>query len=153
MTSKVVTLLPIAFNNQFGKTEPQCCGLTNNDVTPHGRNAISPQLRYLDQEKKQGHNTMISEPETYYIAKPTPHVPNSPLPVLVYRSALPTNPTAESVRGAIEQNNWLQGGVFKHYPRHQFHSVTHECYAVFKGGSRLLLGRSVNYTSDAMCLS
>lgn len=34
-----------------------------------------------------------------------------------------------------------EGRVFKHYPAHHFHSVTHECYAVFKGHSRLLLGR------------
>jgi uncharacterized protein YjlB len=48
------------------------------------------------------------------------------------------------VREQIETNDWLQGGVFKHYGQHHFHSVTHECYAVFKGSSRLLLGRGPN---------
>ncbi|KAF8856392.1 hypothetical protein BDZ45DRAFT_594300 [Acephala macrosclerotiorum] len=83
----------------------------------------------------------ISPPETYFLQRPTPHVPNSPLPVLIYRSALPINPTPESICELIEPNNWLKGGVFKHYPAHHFHSLTHECYAVFKGHSRLLLGR------------
>ena len=80
-------------------------------------------------------------PEEYYIKRSTPYVPNSPLPVLIYRSALPLEPTPSSACEVIEPNNWLKGGVFKHYAAHHFHSVTHECYAVFKGSSRLLLGR------------
>jgi uncharacterized protein YjlB len=41
----------------------------------------------------------------------------------------------------MEPNGWLKGGIFAHYPAHHFHSVTHECYAVFKGRSKLLLGK------------
>jgi uncharacterized protein YjlB len=85
--------------------------------------------------------TAISPPETYLITRSTPHVPNSRFPVLVYRSVLPTHPTSESICAAIEPKDWIKGGVFKHYPAHHFHSVTHELYAVFKGHSRLLLGR------------
>ena len=85
--------------------------------------------------------TATSPPETYFITKSTPHVPNSRFPVLVYRSVLTMNPTPESICVAIEPNDWIKGGVFKHYPAHHFHSVTHELYAVFKGHSRLLLGR------------
>ena len=81
------------------------------------------------------------QPETHFITQPTPHVPNSRLPVLIYRSVLPAYPTPETVSSFIEPNNWIKGGVFKHYPAHHFHSVTHELYAVFKGHSRLLLGR------------
>ncbi|KAJ4530925.1 hypothetical protein HRR80_000119 [Exophiala dermatitidis] len=93
---------------------------------------------------------MMEEPETYLFS-PTPYVPNSPLPVLIYRAVLePASASqdgdaqalsADSLRNQIEQNKWRYGGVFKHYPTHHFHSVTHECYAVFKGRSRLLLGR------------
>ena len=82
-----------------------------------------------------------SLPEQYLLQTRTPHVPNSPLPVLVYRSVLPLDPDPDKVCAKIEPNDWLKGGVFKHYPAHHFHSVTHECYAVFKGRSRLLLGR------------
>ncbi|KAI9714588.1 MAG: hypothetical protein M1812_006393 [Candelaria pacifica] len=83
---------------------------------------------------------MASQPETY-LFQATPHVPNSLLPVLLYRSVLQPNPTASTTREALEKNNWLQGGVFKTFTAHHFHSVTHECYAVFKGSSKLLLGR------------
>ncbi|KAK4989423.1 hypothetical protein LTR66_007073 [Elasticomyces elasticus] len=80
------------------------------------------------------------QPERYFVT-PTPHVPNSPLPVLLYRNVLPSDPTAETAQKTIEKNKWLKGGVFKHYPGRHFHSVTHECYAVFQGSSHLLLGR------------
>lgn len=83
---------------------------------------------------------MSHVPEQYRFS-PTPHVPNSPLPVLVYRSVLPAYPTAGSTTEAIEKNLWLRGGVFKTFRTHHFHSVTHECYAVFRGSSTLLLGR------------
>jgi len=82
-----------------------------------------------------------SLPEQYHIRSETPHVPNSPFPVLVYRSCLPPAADPLAVCSSIEPNNWLKGGVFKHYEAHHFHSVTHECYAVFKGHSKLLLGR------------
>ncbi|KAN0112323.1 hypothetical protein V8E51_005274 [Hyaloscypha variabilis] len=85
-------------------------------------------------------SAVTSVPETYFLTKPTAQVPNSRLPVLVYRDVLPS-PTPESICAAIEPNHWIKGGVFKHYPAHHFHSVTHELYAVFKGHSRLLLGR------------
>jgi len=81
------------------------------------------------------------DPETYFFA-PTPHVPNSVLPVLIYRNVLPSpSLSAESTQDALEPNHWFKGGVFKTYTAHHFHSVTHECYAVFRGRSRLLLGR------------
>lgn len=83
----------------------------------------------------------ISPPEQYHLKMSSPHVPNSPLPVLVYRSALSLPATPASTCSTIEPNHWLKGGVFKHYGAHHFHSVTHECYAVFKGHSKLLLGR------------
>lgn len=82
-----------------------------------------------------------SDPESYFINKPTVHVPNSPLPVLVYRTIVPPPVTAESISSLIEAHSWLQGGIFKTYTAHHYHSVTHECYAVFKGSSRLLLGK------------
>ncbi|TVY35040.1 Uncharacterized protein LOCC1_G006892 [Lachnellula occidentalis] len=85
--------------------------------------------------------TPPSQPEQHHIPNPTPYVPNSPLPVLIYRSAIPLPATATLVCSTIEPNHWLKGGIFKHYPTHHFHSVTHECYAVSSGHSKLLLGR------------
>ena len=81
----------------------------------------------------------LSKPEKYYISKSTPYVPNSILPVLIYRSVLPTDPTSESTCATMEPNGWDSGGVYKHYPTVYFHSLMHECYAFFKGHSKLLL--------------
>ena len=72
---------------------------------------------------------------------PTQHVPNSPLPVLIYRNVLQGKNSEDFMTETIEANGWLKGGTFKHYPTHHFHSVTHECYAAFQGSSRMLLGR------------
>lgn len=48
-----------------------------------------------------------------YILPPTPHVPNSPLPVLVYRNVLPPSLTVDSVQKFIERNGWKrQVGTF-----------------------------------------
>jgi uncharacterized protein YjlB len=82
----------------------------------------------------------MQDPETYYFT-PTQHVPNSPLPVLIYRNVLQEAPSEEGMKAKIESNRWIKGGTFKHYPAHHFHSVTHECYAAFKDSSRMLLGK------------
>ncbi|PSK34304.1 hypothetical protein B9Z65_8630 [Elsinoe australis] len=79
-------------------------------------------------------------PEIHYVS-PTTHVRNSRLPVLVYRNVLPRPHHQPSARAALEKNDWIQGGVFKHYPTHHYHTVTHECYAVFKGKTRYLVGK------------
>ncbi|KAF1353734.1 hypothetical protein BDV97DRAFT_375643 [Delphinella strobiligena] len=55
-----------------------------------------------------------------YNLTPTPHVPNSALPVLVYRAVLPLPHNQNSAKDALEKNN---------------------CIKVFSGSSRFLLGR------------
>lgn len=68
------------------------------------------------------------------------HCPNSSLPVLVYRNVLPEDHTEESVRKAIEANDWMDGGTFRHFPKAHFHSNTHECYAAIRGTTKCLYG-------------
>jgi uncharacterized protein YjlB len=84
---------------------------------------------------------MQPEPEVFYLP-PTRYVPNSKLPVLVYRGVLGSSPTPESIRSQIEPNKWIRGGQWKTYPTPHFHSVSHECYAVFQGKSTFRLGKS-----------
>jgi uncharacterized protein YjlB len=84
---------------------------------------------------------MQPEPETYYL-RPTRYVPNSKLPVLLYRGVLGDAPTPDSIRSLIEPNKWIRGGQWKTYPTAHFHSVTHECYAIFQGKSTFRLGKS-----------
>lgn len=86
--------------------------------------------------------------ETYTLP-PTPYVPNSPLPVLVYRNALPTPVTETSTQRFIEGNGWerqvckppsivlclqridaSQGPVFPAIPKRHFHPNVHECYGI-----------------------
>ncbi|KAL9086625.1 MAG: hypothetical protein Q9165_007068 [Trypethelium subeluteriae] len=80
------------------------------------------------------------EPEKFYV-RPTPHVPNSKLPILVYRDVL-QDTSPETILSTIEPNGWLKGGQFKTYPVPHFHCLAHECYGIIKGSSTYLLGKS-----------
>ncbi|KAF7190425.1 hypothetical protein HII31_08139 [Pseudocercospora fuligena] len=84
-------------------------------------------------------SSSIPQPELYW-TKPNTHCPNSTLPVLVYRNVLPSDHSVESTTKAFESNNWIKGGVFKHYPTAHYHSNTHECYAAIRGQTKCLYG-------------
>jgi uncharacterized protein YjlB len=84
--------------------------------------------------------TTTIEPELYTI-NPTPYVPNSRLPIILYRNAL-QDPTPESVKAAIEPNQWFRGGQWKAYYHAHFHAITHECYGVISGAAIFNLGKS-----------
>lgn len=83
--------------------------------------------------------TELRQPETYW-TKPNQHCPNSKLPVLVYRNVLPDDLTEDSVRSALEKNDWKHGGTFKHYPSAHYHENTHEAYVAIRGSTRCLYG-------------
>ncbi|ORY04113.1 hypothetical protein BCR34DRAFT_604965 [Clohesyomyces aquaticus] len=85
-------------------------------------------------------NLARCEPEQHLLA-PTAHVPNSRLPVLVYRGVL-QGFSAEDMLELIESNDWIKGGQWKAYGVAHFHSNVHECYADIKGQSTYELGRS-----------
>ncbi|KAK0642690.1 Uncharacterized protein DIS24_g8787 [Lasiodiplodia hormozganensis] len=80
------------------------------------------------------------EPETFWV-KPTPHSPNSALPVVVYRKAL-SDTSPENILTLIERNGWLKGGHWKTFKVPHFHSNTHECYGIVRGSSTYQLGKS-----------
>lgn len=80
------------------------------------------------------------DPETFYI-NPTPHVPNSRLPIIVYRNVL-QDTSPENILSTIEPNDWLIGGQWKTYKTPHFHAMAHECYAIIRGSSTYLLGKS-----------
>lgn len=70
---------------------------------------------------------------------PSGGVPNNPaLPVLIYRTALPSN--ADEIERRLTANGWdcrWRDGVFDF---HHFHSTAHETLAVARGTARLLVG-------------
>jgi uncharacterized protein YjlB len=77
--------------------------------------------------------------------KPNGWMPNSPLPVLLYRSALPTSPEkANTLADTMEQlftaNGWppqWRNGV---YDFHHYHSTAHEVLGFAAGHADLVLG-------------
>ena len=88
------------------------------------------------------HNNMaVSASTEVYFLKPTTHVPNSSLPVLIYRHVLPDPLSEATAIEHLEKHQWSHGGTFKHFPQHHFHTVTHECYAILKGSTRFLFGK------------
>lgn len=92
---------------------------------------------------------MVQVTPEQHILAPTPHVPNSKLPILVYENAIPdaSQITAEDI---IQANKWLKGGQWKGYPVVHFHSNTHECYVVLSGNATYQLGKSpIDPSEDA----
>ncbi|KAL2814981.1 hypothetical protein BJX63DRAFT_431085 [Aspergillus granulosus] len=80
--------------------------------------------------------------ETYTLPA-TPTVPNSRLPIIVYRSVL-YDTTPLNILNTIEPNGWLKGGQWKTYKIPHFHTRCHECYAIIRGGSTYQLGVGPN---------
>lgn len=84
---------------------------------------------------------MTTQPETHFL-KPNTCAPNNPnLPVLVYRGVLPNPPSEDSTTEHLTRNGWRKDGTWGHISYRHFHPNVHECYGVFSGHSKLLLGR------------
>ncbi|PGH09170.1 hypothetical protein GX51_00924 [Blastomyces parvus] len=81
--------------------------------------------------------------ERFYL-QPTKYSPNSVLPVLLYRSVLPSPYSAGTTTEFLEENGWEKRGIFGHYPTPHFHPNTHECYGIFQGSSTLRIGSGKN---------
>ena len=64
--------------------------------------------------------------------------PNSRLPVLIYRAAMPADPEEieTRLRGHGWSNSWRNGV----YDYHHYHSTSHEVLVVYAGGAQLCLG-------------
>ena len=77
------------------------------------------------------------EPETYRFADDG-RFPNSKLPLLVYRGALPVDPAA--MERAFAANDWSNGwrdGIFTY---HHFHSIAHEVLGIARGEVQVAFG-------------
>ena len=83
------------------------------------------------------------KPEVHCL-KPNTCSPNSSLPILIYRSVLPSPNTEESTTSLLTSHSWRKDGTWGHIAYRHFHPNVHECYGVFSGHSRLLLGQGEN---------
>lgn len=79
------------------------------------------------------------EPERFFFADDG-RIPNSPLPLLVYRGALPPGSGAAAFERRFAAHGWLgawRDGIF---PFHHFHSTTHEVLGVARGWAEVAFG-------------
>ena len=67
-------------------------------------------------------------------------VPNSPLPVMVYRGALPSDAGAAAHEDLFAGNGWSGGWRDRIYPFHHFHSTSHEVLGIASGTANVVLG-------------
>ncbi|KAH0832725.1 hypothetical protein AYO21_00369 [Fonsecaea monophora] len=86
------------------------------------------------------------EPETYYLG-PNKHCPNNDMPVLIYRDCLPLPLSEAKTTEFLESHAWEKKGTWGHIAYRHFHPNTHECYGIFQGESRILVGCGTNDTS------
>jgi uncharacterized protein YjlB len=64
--------------------------------------------------------------------------PNSPLPLLVYRNAVPPDPVA--IERLFAANRWPPAWRDGVHPFHHFHSTAHEVLGVARGEASVLFG-------------
>lgn len=84
-------------------------------------------------------------------------VPNSPLPALVYRGAVPGDAPAKRITALLEANGWRGTWVDGIFPFHHYHATAHEALVIASGSARVRLGgesgMSLEVTAgDAMIL-
>lgn len=76
-------------------------------------------------------------PETYSF-QDDGRFPNSRLPLLVYRRALPADPAA--IEQAFAAHGWSGGWRNGIYPFHHFHSTAHEVLGIARGSAEVTFG-------------
>jgi len=79
----------------------------------------------------------MSEPEIYRFDDDG-CFPNSSLPLLVYRAALPAN--AAAMQQAFAANGWSNAWRNGIYDYHHFHSIAHEVLGIAAGEARVAFG-------------
>ena len=71
---------------------------------------------------------------------PSGRVPNSALPVLVHRGALPTGAPAGDHEALFARHGWTNAWVNGVYAFHHYHSIAHEVLGICGGHATLRLG-------------
>lgn len=76
-----------------------------------------------------------------YNFKDDGRIPNSHLPLLVYKGAFHINDSlADEMEETFAKHNWKNSWRNGVYPYHHYHSITHEVVGVYKGTAQLHMG-------------
>jgi uncharacterized protein YjlB len=67
-------------------------------------------------------------------------IPNSKLPLLIYRNVFSGESDASKLKKQFAANNWTNSWVNGIYPYHHYHSTSHEVLGVYAGSALLHLG-------------
>ncbi|HEX5327576.1 MAG TPA: cupin domain-containing protein [Acetobacteraceae bacterium] len=87
----------------------------------------------------------MTEPETFIFADDGA-IPNSPLPLLIYRRAVPADPAA--IERIFAENGWPPAWRDGVHPFHHFHSTAHEVLGVARGSATVMFGGPVGRVLD-----
>ena len=79
----------------------------------------------------------MTEPQTFTFANDGA-IPNSKLPLLVYRQAVPADP--EAIERLFTANRWPAAWRDQVHPFHHFHSDAHEVLGVASGSAKVRFG-------------
>ncbi|KAI4199066.1 MAG: hypothetical protein LQ350_004888 [Teloschistes chrysophthalmus] len=73
---------------------------------------------------------------------PTPLIPNSPHPLLHYKSHFPSHPNAGEIHALLTRNGWTTQWIYRYGPTQpsHYHSRTHECMIVLHGSATIRFG-------------
>jgi uncharacterized protein YjlB len=85
--------------------------------------------------------TQPIQPEKVFF-KDDGSVPNSKLPLLVYRQAFSsdTRDLPNKIEEQLTGNSWIASWRASVFPFHHYHSTTHEALGVYRGSATLRLG-------------
>ena len=87
------------------------------------------------------HSFRLMQPEQYHF-QDDGQIPNSRLPVLLYRNAFPARSTAGAawLEQRFAQHNWTNSWRNGVYAFHHYHSTSHEVLGIYAGSAELQLG-------------
>lgn len=81
----------------------------------------------------------IKEPEPFYF-KDDGKIPNSKLPLLLYRDVLSNSMNAWDLQRHFAANHWTNSWDNGVYSFHHYHSTSHEVLGIYRGSALLHLG-------------
>jgi uncharacterized protein YjlB len=79
------------------------------------------------------------QPEVFYF-EDDGRIPNSRLPLLLYRDALSVGINARTLQKQFAENNWTNSWDNGVYSYHHYHSTSHEVLGIYRGSALLHLG-------------